>query len=252
MTRKSRFGLLLGLAAVASAVMVVAATSAAGRVDRTQHQGAQPSATATPIKHVVVIFGENVSFDHYFGTYPRAANTDGSRFSATPGTPAVDGLPPATASSLPPRLRHRTDLLTTNPNTSLPQRLDSSAAGLTVSGQGQLTCDQDHDYTDEQTAFDGGKLDRFVQSVGTGSGKGPVGNACNANTVMDYYDGNTVTGLWNYAQHYAMSDNSFGTTFGPSAPGAINLASGNTGNVDTALSQNSPTVATPNRSERRP
>ena len=26
--------------------------------------------TATPIKHLVVIFQENVSFDHYFGTYP--------------------------------------------------------------------------------------------------------------------------------------------------------------------------------------
>ncbi len=37
---------------------------------------------------------------------------------------------------------------------------------------------------------------------------------------MNYYDGNTVTGLWNYAQNFAMSDNSFGTTFGPSAPGA--------------------------------
>ena len=24
---------------------------------------------------------------------------------------------------------------------------------------------------------------------------------------MSYYDGNTVTGLWNYAQHFAMSDN---------------------------------------------
>ena len=34
-------------------------------------------ATATPIKHLVVIFQENVSFDHYFGTYPNAANTAG-------------------------------------------------------------------------------------------------------------------------------------------------------------------------------
>jgi phospholipase C len=45
---------------------------------------------------------------------------------------------------------------------------------------------------------------------------------------MDYYDGNTVTALWNYAQHFALSDNSFGTTFGPSSPGAINLVSGQT------------------------
>ena len=42
---------------------------------------------------------------------------------------------------------------------------------------------------------------------------------------MGYYDGNTVTALWNYAQQYTLSDNSFGTVFGPSTPGAINLIS---------------------------
>ena len=46
---------------------------------------------------------------------------------------------------------------------------------------------------------------------------------------MDYFDGNTATGLWNYAQNYAMSDNNWDTTFGPSTPGALNLISGNTG-----------------------
>jgi phospholipase C len=78
---------------------------------------------------VVVIFGENVSFDHYFGTYPNAANTDGQHFTAAPGTPAVNGLAPATDSSLPPGQRHATNLLTNNPNAANPQRLDSSALG---------------------------------------------------------------------------------------------------------------------------
>ena len=41
----------------------------------------------TPIKHLVVIFDENVSFDHYFGTYPYATNADGSPFHAKRGTP---------------------------------------------------------------------------------------------------------------------------------------------------------------------
>jgi phospholipase C len=200
--------------------------------------------TATPIKHVVVIFQENVSFDHYFGTYPHAANTDGQKFTALPGTPAVDGLLPATSPSLPPALRHTTNLLTANPNAAEPQRLDSSAGGV-VPGQGQLTCDQDHDYTDEQTAFDGGLMDNFVGATGTGTGTGPTGAPCSAAQVMDYYDGNTVTALWNYAQHFAMSDDSFGTTFGPSAPGAINLVSGDTGNVDMSHTVNSPSVATP-------
>ena len=93
--------------------------------------------------------------------------------------------------------------------------------------------------------MDGGLMDQFVQSVGTAKGNDPGGTAaCDPRTVMDYYDGNATTALWNYAQRYAMSDNSYGTTFGPSAPGAINLASGDTGNVDTAHEANAPTVAT--------
>ncbi len=51
---------------------------------------------------------------------------------------------------------------------------------------------------------------------------------------MGYYDGNTVTGLWNYAQNFAMSDNSYDTTFGPSTPGALNLVSGQTHGVTPA------------------
>ena len=34
-------------------------------------EAAGPAPT-TPIQHVVVIFNENISFDHYFGTYPKA------------------------------------------------------------------------------------------------------------------------------------------------------------------------------------
>jgi phospholipase C len=48
---------------------------------------------------------------------------------------------------------------------------------------------------------------------------------------MGYYDGNTVTALWNYAPRFAMSDNSYGTTFGPSTTGAVNLISGQTNGV---------------------
>ncbi len=245
MTRKRRLILLLAACAVAAASLVTAVTSAVGRTDRVKPHSRYAAAggTYTPIKHVVVIFQENVSFDHYFGTYPNATNTDGQTFHAKAGTPAVDGLPPATSPTLPPKLRHTTNLLTTNPNEADPVRLDSSAAGK-VSGQGELTCDQDHDYSDEQKAFDKGKMDLFVQSTGTGTGTGPVGNKCDAKQVMDYYDGNTVTGLWNYAQNYAMSDNSYGTTFGPSAPGAINLVSGDTGAVDTAHTANIPSLST--------
>jgi phospholipase C len=49
---------------------------------------------------------------------------------------------------------------------------------------------------------------------------------------MGYYDGNTVTAMWNYAQNFAMNDNTFTSTFGPSTPGALNLISGQTSGFD--------------------
>ena len=84
--------------------------------------------TTTPIKHLVVIYDENVSFDHYFGTYPHAANTDGVKFTATQGTPTPTNL-------------LEDNLLTANPNEFNPLRLTPSQA---------VTCDQDHSYGPEQ------------------------------------------------------------------------------------------------------
>src|SRR4029079_8791609 len=109
---------------------------------------------------------------------PQASNTDGQPFSALPHTPAIDGLPPATGSSLPQSLRPSTNLLTENPNSSPPQRLDSTPTGLPGGAGGQLTCDQDHNYSDEQKAFDNGQMDKFVERVGTDDGaKTPLGTA---------------------------------------------------------------------------
>ncbi len=172
---------------------------------------------ATPIKHLVVLFNENVSFDHYFGTYPFAANTDGTKFQARRHTPTVNGLYTKITSSGPVG-----PLLTSNPNSFNPTRLTHSQA---------LTCDQNHGYTAEQKAVDNGKMDQFVQNTETDTCTGQPVLFGEPGLVMDYYDGNTVTGLWNYAQNYAMSDNNWDTTFGPSTPGALNLISGQTGNA---------------------
>jgi phospholipase C len=173
--------------------------------------------TATPIKHVVVLFDENESFDHYFGTYPYAANTDGSVFHAKPGTPKVNGLYSKITRNGPVG-----PLLTSNPNEYNPQRLTHSEA---------LTCDQNHGYAPEEAAYDNGKADMFVQDTESSStcNAGQSSEFSQPGLVMDYYDGNTVTGLWNYAQNYAMSDNNYDTNFGPSTPGALNVISGDDG-----------------------
>jgi phospholipase C len=175
--------------------------------------------TSTPIEHLVVIFQENISFDHYFGTYPVALNPGNEpRFYAAPNTPTVNGLTAA--------------LLTVNPNLNSangagaanPFRLDRSQAA---------TQDMDHDYTAEQLAFDAGVMDLFPANTGTAGPppNPPPSTVSTTGAVMGYYDGNTVTALWNYAQHYAMNDNSYGTNFGPSTDGALNLVSGQTNGV---------------------
>jgi phospholipase C len=220
--KKRRYYAAIAAAAVLGAGAAISATAAgANAAPNTAGAGAVPKVsswtiaprTATPIKHVVVLFDENVSFDHYFGTYPFAANTDGTAFHAKRGTPTVNGLYTKITPSGPVG-----PLLTSNPNTAEPTRLTHAQA---------LTCDQDHAYTAEQQAVDGGKMDKFVQFTETSTCSAPNFGA--PGLVMDYYDGNTVTGLWNYAQHYAMSDNNWDTTFGPSTPGALNLISGQTG-----------------------
>jgi phospholipase C len=174
--------------------------------DRASTQSPRSDASP-PIKHLVVIFQENVSFDHYFGTYPNALNPQGEpNFKAAPNTPSLNGLTDA--------------LLHNNPNAANPKRLDRNTPSDVV------TCDQDHDYNPEQAAFNHGLMDKFVEST--------AGEDCaDKSIVMGYYDGNTVTALWNYAQHFAMSDNFYGTTFGPSTIGAINLISGQTHGATT-------------------
>jgi len=200
---------LLGRSLMTAAVLGIGAANA-----QTPAPAAGP---ATPIQHLVVIFQENISFDHYFGTYPHALNPEGEPvFRPLHGTPSVNGLSGA--------------LMTNNPNVntangagaSNPFRLDRSQAA---------TSDQNHNYTPEQMAMHGGLVDMYPASTGvagtTAPAVIPAGSILATPGInMGYYDGNTVTALWNYAQHYAMSDNSYDTNFGPSTPGALNLVSG--------------------------
>ncbi|WP_199100341.1 alkaline phosphatase family protein [Dyella sp. ASV21] len=187
--------------------------------------------TSTPIKHLVVIFQENVSFDHYFGTYPNAANAPGEpTFYARPFTPKVNGLSNA--------------LLTHNPNQANSANGSGAINPFRLARAQAATADQDHDYGPEQQAFDGGAMDLFPKYTGSGETlPGAPADENGAGQVMGYYDGNTVTALWNYAQWFAMSDNSYNTTFGPSTPGAINLVSGQTNGVTQTLNGTGAVVA---------
>src|SRR5579871_5783277 len=132
MRRATRAGLL------AATLLMVAGNSTTG---------AAAVQTTTPIQHLVVIFDENNSFDHYFGTYPNATNPTGEpAFQAAPGTPRVNGISDG--------------LLTDNPNSTAPFRLDRS--------QQAVNCDNNNGYSAEQAAFDHGLMDRFPENTSAG------------------------------------------------------------------------------------
>ncbi len=213
---------LLGAAALVACTGASAFVHDSGRdhgFGRDDGRGAQ---TATPIKHLVVIYQENVSFDHYFATYPHAANPAGEpRFAAVRGTPRVNNLLGG-------------DLLTNNPNLN-PQNGAGATNPFRLDRSQAATADQNHAYTAEQQAYDDGKADLFPLHTGSAT-SGGVGAFGTKGQVMGYYDGNTVTALWNYAQHFAMSDNAYTDTYGPSTPGALEVVSGQTNGMEIVAS----------------
>jgi len=170
MIRRLRTVPVSGLALAAAVITSVALGPAAGTAAASTPPG-QDTGAITPVQHLVVMYQENVSFDHYFATYPHAANPAGEPpFDPSLETPSVNGL---NGSLLAPN----------NPNAVQPFRLDRSQFE---------TRDQDHNYTDEQKAFDAGLMDMFVEKVGRGTDADGV----KGGQVMGYYDGNTVTALW--------------------------------------------------------
>ena len=229
----------LGL--VSALALAVAAASAVA--DDRHGRDSDDTRTATPIKHVVVIFQENVSFDHYFGTYPKAMNLAGETpFAASQHTPKVNNL------VNPLDVNHNfgplagVDLLNHNPNSNpnapaAPNNNKISGAGASnpfrLSPSQALTADQGHNESPEESAYNNGLMDGFPAFVGT-AGPPPTGIGTKA-LVMGYFDGNTVTAMWNYAQHFALNDNNYTTQFGPSTPGAINLISGQANGVAATL-----------------
>src|SRR6185295_18874903 len=119
-SRRTAWFWVLGLAVVASMTTPRAANDVARSHDDDRDRRDDRDRDERAIQHVVVIFQENVSFDHYFATYPHAANTDGPAFTPRAGTPLVDGLFPG-------------GLLDHNPNSTQPFRLSHEQA---------VTCDR--------------------------------------------------------------------------------------------------------------
>jgi len=217
---------LVPIAVAVAALGVLAACGSSNDTPAASSLSVQnAAATATPIKHVVVIYGENVPFDHYFATYPNATNPTGEPvFTAAAGTPSVNGLSGT--------------MLTANANATNAANGTGATNPFRLDRTQAATADQNHAYTAEEQAYDNGLMDLFPKYTGRGT-SGGAGAFGTTGQVMGYYDGNTVTALWNYAQNYAMSDNAFTDTYGPSTPGALEAIAGQTNGMQIVKSSRS-------------
>jgi phospholipase C len=252
-----------GEAGAAGAAGEAGAAGAAGEAG-TASAGSDLAAaypTASKIKHVVVVFGENISFDHYFGTYPTAQNNPGETpFIAAAGTPTPNNLVTPLNPSAGFAAVTGVDLLNDNPNFTNAGNGAGAANPFRLGVAQASTEDMGHSYKPEQQASDNGAMDLFPKYTGAASPPPPnevpvipgdggaVAVAQTTGQVMAYFDGNTVNTFWNLAQNGALNDNSWTSVFGPSTPGAINLISGQTHGIvatNRALSLMSASHVTP-------
>ena len=154
------------------------------------------------IDHIVVIYGENRSFDNLYGMFPKA---DGV-LDLKPGQyEQVDtnGKPFAT---LPPVWKEGSKTGEIDPmfaGRTLPNkpfRLDGEPFNLPITEE---TRDLVHRFYQNQEQIDGGKNDRFAANSDAGG------------LVMGYYDGSKMK-LWKLAQDYTLADHFFMGAFGGS------------------------------------
>jgi len=191
----------LGMAvSIVAAVLFGTAWSAGAESDNGTH---------SPIKHTIILYQENISFDHYFGTYGHGSS----------------GIPAGST------LTHTNGAQTWGPYA--PTQL----SGLMQS----RTCDVDHNYSDMIRMVNHGAMDQFLQFgndktvtnpsssssstcpkfetvAAPGSGLTALANAYYTGTAGD--PNAPLQNYWRLASRYTLADNFFQGVYGPSTPGA--------------------------------
>lgn len=195
------------------------------------------------IKYVFVLYQENRSFDHYFGTFPGANGLFWQPGIATPPTyqlPIV--LHNGTVTTISPFLIPQT----VQNNASPPQTVQIYPADIASS-------DHSHSGIDNGVDVVSGvpQNDRFAlnaEGFSTYNGKIVLKGTTTpwstppseaqvqmAELTVGHLDCDTVPFLWQYADTFTLFDNFAMTIIGPSAPNAVAMIAGQTGETQLVL-----------------
>ncbi len=196
-------GFRRGWRGVVCAIVVLATGAVMASAVRANAQGAQSAPNGTPIRHIIIIFQENRSFDSYFGTYPGA---DG--IPMRNGVPTVCVPDPDTGKCVKPYPTHD-----------------------------DVTCGGPHEAEASLGAVANGKMNGFIAAVETTGNFGlyPMAWArqycqhpkdpTQADQVMGYFNGGDIPNYWAYAKDFVLQDHMFESVHSWSFPSHLFLVS---------------------------
>lgn len=172
------------------------------------------------VKYVFVLFNENESFDHEYGTFPgvNGLYSDGLNLrspSNTPGfTQSVTDVNGASYAVQPFRLGPQQ-------NATFMDSVDHSHVGLAAK---------------LHTVYGAPRMDGFAQdeyskyaSTSAASAAAQAKGKQFSKLVMSHIDCDTIPFFWQYANHFTIFDNIFATEDTPSTPNAIAMLAGQGG-----------------------
>jgi phospholipase C len=171
------------------------------------------------IKYVFVIFQENESFDHYFGTFPGANGlySDGQHPRGPKDTPGFTQIYQNIASG---------ETVTVEPFLIGPGQNANVLDSVDHSHEGKA---RKIDVTGNEARMDQFAFDEYNRFAKTGGPKNDAEGTQFARLVMSHVDCDTVPFLWQYARRFVLFDKIFATENSPSTPNALALISGQGG-----------------------
>ena len=207
------------------------------------------------VKYVFVIFHENKSFDHYFGTYPGVNGL----FEAPPGFTPANQTP-----SFKQRLLDTTLNVQTISPFLMPQAVVATGGKIVpIYPADEISVDHSHqgmangldvDPTTLIAANDRYAMDQEgLTTNANGTIVTPSGAAPTSVTLaqyqkgednVDHLDCDTIPFMWSWAKNFVLFDNFHQTIVGPSTPNAIAIIAGQSGQTQWAEHPNEGAVTT--------
>jgi phospholipase C len=171
------------------------------------------------VKYVFVIFQENESFDHYFGTFPGANGlySDGQHPRGPKDTPGFTQTYQNIASG---------ETVTVEPFLIGPGQNAYALDSVDHSHEGKA---RKIDVTGNEARMDQFAFDEYNRFAKTGGPKNDAEGTQFARLVMSHVDCDTIPFLWQYASRFVLFDKIFATEDTPSTPNAIALIAGQGG-----------------------